>query len=590
MLNNTAFAQNEILQVINRVIQHSGRSPAQFYTGLIWQIIERCLGLVPIVICYFWLVHVLSHDNAASADSLLPLLLVLALLGVFLLQLLFANWGLRNSFVGSYHIMGGYREQTLNRVHQLPLGTLHRYRVGQLSDVLTDDINRVETIFTHLAAELFATAAIPLMFFLVLLWVDWRLTLALAASFPFALLVLSGSRRLFVHMSRQKQETFRDTAGLLVEFVTGIKSLRLFNRADQWLSRLYQQFDYMTKMSLGVEAWGAGPVVLYRLLVELGLVFLLLVCALLVGSEGEQPLTWLLFLLLAHKLIAPLLEMAEHLTVMRYAIQSERKIEALRSEAVLAEPTQPQQPQGYQVQFDHVQFAYDAETVLHDLSFTVPANTITAIVGPSGAGKSTVMHLLARFYEPSAGTVSLGGVDIRAIGTDGLYQHVSMVFQQVQLYDGTIMENIRIGRPEASDEDVVAACQAAYCDGFIQALPDGYNTRIGESGQRLSGGERQRLSIARALLKDAPVLLLDEATASVDPQAQYEIQTALSRLAVGRTVIMIAHRLSTVRDADQILVLDQGRMVEEGTHQSLLQHKGLYKTLWEAQNTGMHVA
>lgn len=235
--------------------------------------------------------------------------------------------------------------------------------------------------------------------------------------------------------------------------------------------------------------------------------------------------------------------------------------------------------------FEGVGFRYDtsAEWVLRDVSFRAPQGRIVAVVGPSGGGKSTLLHLLARFFDPQEGRITLGGVDLRDLGPDRLYDHLSFVFQDVQLFDGSVLENVRIGRPDATDAEVMAACRAARCDEFIRRLPQGYETPIGENGQRLSGGQRQRLSIARALLKDAPVLLLDEATASVDPEAQHEIQEAISRLIKGRTVIVIAHRLHTIQHADQILLLAQGRIIERGSHDELLRAGGLYRDMWALQ-------
>ena len=575
-----------ILRSIERVIRHSGCSARQFYWGLALRALERCFEMLPLLLCYVWLDSVLFGGMDAASDTSsyqhTVWVFALALLAVFLCQLLCSWLGQRQSFMGSYRIMEGYRERLIDRVRQLPLGRLYQYRAGQLSDVLTDDVKRVESIFTHIAADVFAAAVAPLLVLMGLIWVDWVLAVSLVIGLPVALLVLNGTKRLFARVGNRKQEQFRDTAGVLVEFVTGIKTLRLFDRVDLWLSRLNRRFDQIRKASMGVEAWGAGPVVSYRLALELSLVVFLLVCANL-ADAGADTAGWLLFLLLAHKVLGPLLEVSEYLTVLRYAVQSELKIQELFAAELLPEPDMGVVPSRYDIRFDNVCFSYGEQTILRNVSFDVPQNSITAIVGPSGAGKSSLMNLLARFYDPQAGVITLGGIDLKKIGTDQLYESISMVFQQVQLHDATVIENIRIGRRDATDAQVIAACKAANCHDFIQRLPDAYQTRVGEDGTRLSGGERQRLSIARALLKDAPVLLLDEATASVDSDSQYEIRSALNRLVVGRAVIMIAHRLSTVRNADQIIVLDQGSIAERGDHQTLLHCNGLYHRLWRAQ-------
>ena len=584
---------SSIFRIIVRVIHSSGRSPGLFLSGLSWRILERILDLLPLLAVFFWLQNILlsKGDNDEAEASILWLAGTLLL--IFLIQLVAAWKGQRNSFLGGYRIMAGYREQLLDRVHQLPLGVLAEYRTGQLADMMTDDVQRIENIFTHQVVELLTSLLVPLLLFIALLWVDWHLAIGLMAGFPLALLFLQLSRNLFIRVSQAKQDALRYTSGMVVEYVTGLRTLRLFNKAGVWLKRLYLQFDHITRTSIGVEIWGAGPVVLYRLLTELGLVaFLTLAAVQIAGMTPAQDqtelLSLLLFILLAYRMLGPLLEMAEHLAVLRFTVQSEHKLQELYQRAPLSEPGSAEIPRNNDLIVQDLSFGYDNESLILDqLNFRVPENSMTAIVGPSGSGKSTLMSLLARFYDPQQGSVSLGGSDLKALGSEQLYQKVSMVFQQVQLFDGTIADNIRIGRPDASEQQIREACKAAWCDDFISKLPEGYNTRIGEGGSCLSGGERQRLSIARALLKDAPVLLLDEATASVDTETQYHIQRALSRLVQGRTVIMIAHRLSTIRHASQIIVLNQGKIVQRGRHDELLDCDGMYRRLWQAQE-GQH--
>lgn len=580
----------DIVESVERVIYQSACSARQFYWGLVWRVLERGFEVLPFLLCYFWLNQVFSVDVTVAEKAVIETanievagVFACLLFITFICQLICSYLGQQQSFLGSYRIMAAYREQLIDRVRQLPLGSLYQYRSGQLADILTDDVKRIESIFTHLAADLFSAALMPLILLFGLLWLDWRLSLSLIIGLPLALWVLNSVRYFFSEIGRRKQDKFRQTAGILVEFVTGIKTLQLFNCADVWLSRLNRNFDDIKHLSLGLEAWGAGPVLIYRLLVELGLVFFLIVCSQLVTTD-HTILKSLLFLLLAYKLLGPLLEVAEHLTVLRFAVQSEKKTQALFAGELLAEPDQCVKLSSYDITFDNVCFAYDETLSLSNIDFEVKQNTITAIVGPSGSGKSSLMNLLARFYDPCSGVVRLGGHDLKAIGTEQLYDKVSIVFQQVQLYDASVIENIKIGRLDSTHADVVAACQSANCHDFIMQLPQGYNTRIGEGGTRLSGGERQRLSIARALLKNAPILLLDEATASVDSDSQYEIQRALNQLVVGRTVIMVAHRLSTVKNANQIIVLDEGRIVEKGSHQNLIHGDGLYKKLWHAQS------
>lgn len=565
-------------EAMQRVIRFSDRPIAPLWRGLALRVLERLFSITPFFLGYLWLADAASGGARTLSLPLLGLGLAILLAG----QLACSYLGQLGCFLGAYDLMLGYRERVIDHVGRLPLGFLQQQQTGQLAGIVTDDVKRVEDIFTHVAAELVAAGAVPVLFLAVLAWVDWRLTLALAITLPVAVISLNAARRFFLARGRQKQNLLLDTSGLMVEFVTGLRTLRLFNRTGPWLDRLDRRFAAIRHASLGVEAWGGGSIQLYRLCVEAGLVTLLLTAGWLSGSDDLRPLTWLLFALVACKLMEPLLEASAFLTQLRAMALGEDRIRRLLEEPPLPEGGGTPAPDG-EVTFQQVGFRYQDEWVLRDISFRAAPGSMTAIVGPSGAGKSTLLHLVARFFDPQTGRVMLGGADVRELDANVLYRHLAFVFQDVQLFDGTILENVRIGRSEASEEEVAAACRAAYCEGFLQRLPDGLHTRIGENGQLLSGGERQRLSIARALLKDAPILLLDEATASVDPDAQYEIQLALSRLAQDRTVIVVAHRLHTIRHADQILVLDRGRIVESGRHQDLLARQGLYAILWQDQ-------
>ncbi|THF61544.1 ABC transporter ATP-binding protein [Pseudothauera nasutitermitis] len=570
---------------MRRIVARSGAVPGAFLWGLTLRVLERCTELGPYLLAYLWLCHAAGAPSAPGLAWIAePRWLAAALLALFVLQGVLALYGQRLCFLGSYRIVGAYRERLLDRVRRLPLGVLRERRIGHLSDLLTDDIQRVESIFTHVSADFVAALGVSAAAILVLAGIDTRLALALAATGPLALLVLAASRRWFERAGLRKHARYRETAGLLVEFIGGLATLRLFHRTADWVARLDGAFADLRRLSLGIEKWGGGPVMAYRLTLETGLVVLFLAGGWLAAPMETAPLGWLAFFLLAYKFIGPLLEAAEYLVMLRHACQSELKLEEIWQTGLLPEPARGAVPDGVAVCFERVSFAYGEQPVLREISFALPEGGVTAIVGPSGAGKSTILHLLARFHDPGAGAVRIGGRDLREIGSARLHDLLSMVFQDVQLFDGSILENIRAGREQASDAEVFAASRAADCHGFIEGLPDGYRTRVGEGGLSLSGGERQRISIACALLKNAPLLLLDEVTAAVDPASQFAIQTALGRLAARRTVIMVAHRLSTVRNADRILVLRDGEVVESGTHAQLLEQGGLYARMWHAQD------
>lgn len=578
----------EFVRACRRVIRASGHSPAQIYSGLLLRVAERAFSIAPYFFAWYWLLRmppfVASESPALSWTE--PAAILIALL---LAQMAFSYFSQMNSFLGSYALTVSYRRRLIDHLQQLPLGIFGRQRVGQLASVLTDDVKRLEDVFTHLTAELLAAVSVPVLFAAGLVWVDWRLSLALLLTVPLAVFVLNGANAMFLKHGQSKQTAFQETSGLIVEFISGLRTLRLFGCAQDWVARLDQQFAQIRQLSMGAEAWGGGSVQLYRLVLELGLLLLLLAAGWLAGSNDLTPATWLLFVLAAYKVLDPLLDAAAYLVELRAMLQGEARLQRLLDIPVPRQGSRTEPPENFSVRYSHVSFAYDSKTVLHDIDFDVPPGTVTAIVGPSGAGKSSLLQLLARFDDPQAGKIFLGGTDLCSWRRASLYQYLGFVFQDVQLFEGTILDNVRIGREGASDSEVIEACRLASCDSFVQQLPDAYATRIGENGQQLSGGERQRLSIARAILKDAPVLLLDEATASVDSQSQHDIERALARLVKGKTVLMVAHRLNSVRHADQILVVDQGRVREKGTHQQLLALDGLYAELWRRQEAVVNV-
>ncbi len=570
------------MSVLKQVAAAGSKGVQRISVGIALRILAQVFAIAPFFIAWLALQQLLQQPGEWSSWPQLTL----ALAACFIGQLVCSHFGQLGCFLGSYDIMMVYREKVADHLRKIPLGYFQRHRAGETTTLLTDHMKRVEDVFSHLLPEVLVGLCTALIFVLLLLCVNVSLTLALVSMVPLGVLLLWGMSHFLLRATRQQSDRFALASGLLLEFIGGIKTLRLFNRHQAMIQQIDDNFTAIKQASMGVEAWGGGGVQLFRLCTELGLVALFVCASALALDNALDPVTWLLFVLVAFKVIDPLLDAAAYFTLMSVMRQSAQRLDQLMAEPVQPEFSERTLPQSNDIRFSNVSFAYDQQPVISNVSFTVPQGTVTALVGASGSGKSTILHLLGRFWDAQQGDISLGGVPVTALGSAQLYERIGYVFQDVQLFDGSVLDNVRIGRPDASDEEVIAACQAACCDSFVQQLPQGYHSPLGEGAQRLSGGERQRLSIARMMLKDPAVILLDEATALLDPLTQSEIQLALSRLAAGKTVLMIAHRLRTVEYAEQILVLDNGAIAERGSHQQLLAQQGIYQRLWQAQESG----
>lgn len=562
--------------------------------GVLAAMADRLLTLLPWLLCAWWVSQQLqSPSNSLDMSVALPLLTALLILR------LIASWqGQLRSFLGAYQATTGYRQRLLAWLHHLPLGQLQQQRQGQLNTLLTDDIKRFEDIFTHLLPELIASLCVPIISVLLLSLFAPMLAVAVLLPMPVALYALYKLQYGLLQQSQRKQQLQQDSTNTLLEFLSGILTLRIFNRSEQWQQKFTEQFGQLRRASLGVEAWGGGAIQLYRWLLEISLVLLLLIAGWQQSQQMLKPEMLLIALLTVPRLIEPLLNAGAWLAQLRTLSLAAQRTHGLLNQPAVTEgsqhldmplPTDEAETRhaNIDIEFHQLSFRYSTKgkknTGIQALSCRIKAGQTIAIVGPSGAGKSTVLHLLARFYDPQAGYISFNGIDIRQLSLHHLYQQISFVQQDVQLFAGSILENVRIGSPEASEAKVVSACQQAGCEEFIQQLPDGYATQLGENGCTLSGGQRQRLSIARALLRQAPILLLDEATASVDSITQQSIQRTLQTLQGQCTLFIVAHRLQCITFADHILVMDNGKLVEQGNHSHLLAQDGLYAQLWQQQ-------
>lgn len=549
--------------------------------GAFWTVIVNLIVMAGIGILYFMTARFMDTltNGAPLPGTALPVILViLFVLLSFLthLQQYKATYGL------VYNEVKTTRLSLAERLRKLPLGYFGKRDLADLTETIMGDVNRMEHVWSHVLGYLYGSYISTALIAIVLIVYDWRLAIACLWGVPVAFGLLFGTRKFAANSAeRTKKAAVRVSDGIQ-ETLENVREIRATNQEERYLDELNKKIDaherIMIKGELGTGVFVNAASVIMRL----GVATTILTGAGLILSGRIEFMLLFMFLLVITRIYAPFDQSLALIAEMFVSqVSADRMTEIY--ETPVAEGAEVFAPKGHDIVFEHVDFAYDKKKVLRDVSFTAKEGEVTALVGPSGSGKSTCARLAARLWDVTGGAVKVGGVDISTVDPEVLLTDYSMVFQDVVLFDDTIMENIRLGKHGATDEEVLAAAKAANCDEFARRLPQGYDTPIGENGAKLSGGERQRISIARALLKDAPIVLLDEATASLDVENETKVQGALSRLLQGKTVLVIAHRMRTVEAADKIVVLSDGKVAEEGAPQELMEKGGLFRRMVELQ-------
>lgn len=566
---------------MKRLLQIAGQRKTLLLASCTLAVIHSVLSLVPYALVFYIIKELTqSQPNFTTIQQYV----VYAIVMVIVSMVAFLLSGIL-SHIAAFNILYGLRKTITEKVGILPMGYLSHRNSGAFKKIISDDVERIETFVAHQIPDFVKAVALPLLTLGYLFSEDWRL--ALISCLPLLVLVvimplMFGSKN--QNLTQKYHHSLEEMSAGIVEYVRAMPVMKIFQQSAETFDKYGKKVLTFHRFVSDWIRHSSPPFAIFMSFASNAMLPVLALGLYLYFHNGLTLATLLFFLILGTGYMRPVFAMSNMAMQLQLIEQGVQQIDKILEAPVLPETHTPQEPSHYDIHFDKVSFAYDGEHyVLNDINFIAKEGSITALVGPSGAGKSTVGQLLSRFWDVQEGNISIGGVDIRQLSTEKLMQMVSFVFQDSFMFAQTMYENIRMGMNKTKEE-VIAAAQAAQIHDFIMSLPKGYDTLFGQQGVHLSGGEQQRFQLARAILKNAPFLVLDEATAFADPENEYKIQQAFSELIKGKTVLVIAHRLSTITTADQIIVFEKGEINAIGTHNELLQSSELYQRMWNAHN------
>ena len=572
-----------MIRKLQHVFALSEKGARDFVKAVVWCFLCNVGLMLPVGVVMATLQYLLETLETGGDPAAKVLVYTAGAAAVLALLFLLHWFQYASLYLATYQESAARRIALAETLRKLPLSFFGTRDLSDLTSTMIADCSSLDQMFSHYIPQLFASILSTVFIGVCMFCFDWRMALAVLWVLPAAVLLTAGSKKLQDAFGTRNILTKREVADAIQEDIEAIRDIQSCNRQEACLQELDRRLEAAEQSSIRSELITGVFVCSAQAFLRIGLATTVLVGAELLTGGELSFLYFLGFLFAAARLYDPL-----GLVLQNIAATFNAKLKIERMRTIQEQPVQTGvetcEPENFDIVFDHVKFAYrDGESVLEDVSFTARQGQVTALVGPSGGGKSTACKLAARFWDIQGGKITLGGIDISTVDPETLLKHYSFVFQDVVLFRDTILENIRLGRRGATDEEVYAAARAARCDEFVRELPEGYQTVVGENGSTLSGGERQRISIARALLKDAPVILLDEATASLDVENETAVQEAISRLVKDKTVLIIAHRMRTVAGADHVVVLADGGVAQEGAPAELLAQNGLYRQMAERQ-------
>lgn len=576
-----------MINMFKRLLDFSGTERKNLILSFVFHMCNSIFEMLPIMA----VLTVLNGILLSLSNGIMPVKTIWISFSIMLLSILgrifFTNLSSVKRTLGSFSMCSGWRMELGEKLKRVPMGYFNEHRLGDITAAVTTTLGDLETSAVTVMEAVAGGFIHAVVIGIWLLFYEWKIGVLMFIGLIVSLLIYAETQKAGVKYSPRRQAAQAGLVTGILEYIQGMTVVKAFGLADRSDKSIDAAISESAEANIALEKVFSSLAAAFQMVFKFARFAILIVAPYLL-MKGETTPEKCLLLIIASFMIYTTVELAGSTSaVARVVDASLDRLETVSRMPFIDEHGTDLTPKTYDISISNISFAYDEKEVIHDVNFYIPQGTSCAVVGPSGSGKTTFCSLIARFWDVKEGEILLGGVNVKDYTCDSLLKNFSIVFQRVYLFEDTIENNILFGKPQATKAEMISAAKKACCHDFISALPDGYQTKIGEGGSTLSGGEKQRISIARAILKDAPIVILDEATASVDPENERELQQAISELTKNKTLLMIAHRLNTVRGADQILVLEDGQIVQRGKHQELIQQEGLYRRFVEIRGNAI---